>query len=242
MLSLEQQNAWREQYRQIVPDWRPATEVFADLVRIHLQPDSRVLDFGCGRGGLVEQLTHPLTQIVGIDPDWRSVREHRLALPRVAGSGRLPFAAASFDVVYASWVLEHWRSPGDELAEIARVLRPNGVFVFITPNKHHPLIWLNRLLGSVAGIQKAAVAQIYGRAEADTFPVFYRASSSAELSRLAATQQLELVRLDAIPDPTYLAFTPMLFHLFCQLEKAVPEAQRLHLVGCLQKPATLKAL
>jgi hypothetical protein len=34
------------------------------------------------RGGLVEQLAHPLPQMVGIDPDWLSLREHRLEIPR----------------------------------------------------------------------------------------------------------------------------------------------------------------
>ena len=65
MLSLDRQNKLREQYRQMHPTWRPATEVFADLVRAQLRPESRVLDVGCGRGGLVEQLEHPLPQVVG---------------------------------------------------------------------------------------------------------------------------------------------------------------------------------
>ena len=70
MLTLDRQNALREAYRIMRPGWQPATERFAALVRTHLSPDSRILDLGCGRGGLVEQLNHPLAQIVGIDPDW----------------------------------------------------------------------------------------------------------------------------------------------------------------------------
>ncbi|MFW6098202.1 MAG: methionine biosynthesis protein MetW, partial [Chloroflexota bacterium] len=81
MLPLDRQNTLREQYRRRHPQWRPATEVYAELVRQNLRPDSRVLDLGCGRGGLVEQLEHPLRLIAGVDPDHRSLREHRLPLP-----------------------------------------------------------------------------------------------------------------------------------------------------------------
>ena len=84
MLSLDKQNAWREQYRASHPGWQPATELYANLVRQQLTPAARVLDIGCGRGGLVEQLGHPLAQVVGIDPDWLSLREHRLNLTSAA--------------------------------------------------------------------------------------------------------------------------------------------------------------
>jgi hypothetical protein len=36
MLSLERQNELRDQYRQLDPGWRPATEVYADLVEYRL--------------------------------------------------------------------------------------------------------------------------------------------------------------------------------------------------------------
>ena len=77
MLSLDRQNELRQQYQQQNPDWRPATEIYANLVREWLRPSALVLDIGCGRGGLVEQLEHPLSQTVGIDPDWQSLVEHR---------------------------------------------------------------------------------------------------------------------------------------------------------------------
>ena len=50
MLSLERQNELREAYRRANPGWRPATEVYADLVRGRLSGQARLLDLGCGRG------------------------------------------------------------------------------------------------------------------------------------------------------------------------------------------------
>lgn len=235
MLNLDRQNSLREQYRQMRMGWRPATEVYADLVREQLRPASRVLDIGCGRGGLVEQLAHPLAQIVGVDPDWQSLREHRLDLPRVGAMGALPFADESFDVAFASWVLEHWAEPERDLREIGRILTPNGTFIFITPNLRHPLIRLNAMLNTFSDLQKPLIANLYDRAEDDTFPVHYRANDPRVLHKLATTCNLQLATLHFIEDPTYLAFTPTLFRLMTQLEKYVPSASRLHLVGVMQK-------
>lgn len=236
MLSLEKQNTLREQWRQTHPGWRPATEVYADLVRAHLQPEARVLDVGCGRGGLIEQLAHPLDKVVGVDPDWLSLREHRLVMPRAAAfSHALPFASDSFDLIFASWVLEHLIHPQTDLAEIARVLKPGGVFVFITPNRQHPLVGLNRWLARFARLQDKLVTKLYGRAAADTFPAFYRANTPSTLAHLAQQNQLTLTTLHTITDPTYLAFTPTLFHLMARLETRLAAQRRIHLVGIMSQ-------
>ncbi|MFQ5398181.1 MAG: class I SAM-dependent methyltransferase [Anaerolineae bacterium] len=237
MLSLERQNALREAYRQANPGWRPATEVYADLVRQQLRPGARLLDLGCGRGGLVEQLDHPLRQAAGVDPDLQSLREHRLPLPRAAAfSHHLPFAGGSFDLVFASWLLEHLARPSATLGEVRRVLRPGGAFVFITPNGRHPLTWLNRALGHDGRLQSRIVARLYGRAHADTFPTCYRANTAVALRRLAGQNGMALESLEAIADPTYLALTPALFRLMCWMEARLPRGRRLHLVGVLRRP------
>ena len=54
MLTLDKQNALRERYREANPGWRPATEVYSELVQRAINPASRLLDLGCGRGGLLE--------------------------------------------------------------------------------------------------------------------------------------------------------------------------------------------
>ena len=235
MLSLDRQNQLREQYRQAHPNWRPATELYADLVRAHLPPTARLLDLGCGRGGLVEQLRHPVTRLAGVDPDWESLRAHRLVMPRAAAfSDQLPFAATSFEVVCASWLLEHLERPSRTMREVQRVLRPDGVFVFITPNGSHPLALLNRGLGRFARLQARIVERFYGRAGVDTFPTYYRANETAVISALCQANGLRLVELHTVPDPTYLAFTPLLFRLMSWFETKMPPQRRLHLVGLIR--------
>lgn len=237
MLSLDRQNRLRDLYRQQQPDWRPATEVYAGLVRQHLRPADRLLDWGCGRGGLVEQLQHPLTRCVGVDPDWRSLRDHRLPLPRVAGLGAaLPFAADSFHLVLASWVLEHLATPADDLRQIARILQPGGRLIFITPNRRHPLIHLNRVLGRLRIGHHQIITRLYGRAAEDTFPAFYRANDPATLARLTQAAGLRLESWRAIPDPTYLALRSSWLPWLARAEERLPADRRLHLVGVMLRP------
>lgn len=236
MLSLEKQNALREQYRQQQTGWRPATEVYADLVRRSLTPTARVLDLGCGRGGLVEQLDHPIAQVVGVDPDWLSLAEHRLSLPRVvAFSDDLPFAEGSFDLIFASWLLEHLANPGRTFQAISHCLRPKGLFLFLTPNGRHPLSLLNRAFGRLGAWQGQLVERVYGRASADTFPTYYRANSPTQLRQIGTQCGLTLRECHTIPDPTYLAFNSAMFRFMGWLEPRLPADRRLHIVGVYEK-------
>jgi ubiquinone/menaquinone biosynthesis C-methylase UbiE len=242
MLTLEKQNEWRERYRRQHPGWKPATERFAELVHCRMRPDSHLLDLGCGRGGLVEQLVEggfPAGQVIGIDPDWLSLREHRLDIATVQGFSRcLPFAARSFDLIYSSWLLEHLTDPATDFGEIRRILRPTGAFVFLTPNRSHPLSALNRLLGRIGRLQGRLVSRLYGRAAEDVFPTYYRANSVVALHRLAQQSGLELALLEFVPDPSYLAFNAAAFRLMSWIEARLPEERRLHLVGVLTPAAT----
>jgi SAM-dependent methyltransferase len=204
--------------------------VYEDLVSSRLSAGGSVLDLGCGRGGVLERLHSRARLVVGLDPDLRSLREHRVTdFSLAAGAGvALPFADETFDVVVCSWVLEHLRDPERTLAETARVLHRGGSFVFLTPNLCHPLVALNWMLGSVQG---QLAARMYDRSEADTFPVFYRANTGLRIDRLAQNAGLAKRSLQFVGDPTYVAFAPQLFWLGRLLERATLRPFRVHLVG-----------
>ncbi len=241
MLTLDKQNALRERYREANPGWRPATEVYSELVQRAINPASRLLDLGCGRGGLVEQLQHPRSLSVGLDLDFLSLREHRLAadqdpLPRVAAlTERLPFRGRSFDVVLASWVLEHLSAPGCCFHQIRHVLKPAGVFLFITPNRRHPLVNLSRLFGRLTAIQGSLVGMFYGRQRTDTFPAYYRANTPEGLERMAKTVGMRLTHLETVVDPTYLSLRPGMFRFAVGFESRMDSSRYIHLVGQMQR-------
>lgn len=230
-LSLDRQNAYRERYRQLRPGWRPASEVYEHLIRQTLQPGMRVVDIGCGRGGVLEQLGDAVSRPIGLDPDLASLREHRLpSLPRAAAlSSAIPLPAESVDVALSSWVFEHLEQPDRTFAELSRVLCRGGRALFLTPDARSLVVGLNRLLRPA---QRWLVPRLYGRAEADTFPVRYRANTPHAVENLAGAAGLRVERIVCVEDPTYLAFAPWLFRLSILASRVTPAV---HLVGILLK-------
>lgn len=235
MLPLEKQNLLRSRYRQAHPDWRPATEVYEQTIRCYLTPGMRVLDIGCGRGGAFEQLGEAVSFPVGLDSELESLQTHRLPwLSRAAGLvTALPFAAATFDLVICSWVLEHVADPVRTFAEVRRVLKAGGRFIFLTPNAASPLTILARLLRP---LQRVLVTRLYARYESDTFPVVYRANTRQAIVRAMHNVGLQLEALYYIQDPTYLAFTGILYHIAAWWSTRAPMQTRVHLLGIGQHP------
>ena len=95
LLPLTLQNAYRERYRAIRPGWRSSGDQLEAIVRSHVTPSSRVLDLGCGRGGVVELFWREVELAAGLDPDSPSLTDHRApGMPVIRGVGEsLPFVA-----------------------------------------------------------------------------------------------------------------------------------------------------
>src|SRR5260370_38735830 len=179
------------------PGWQTSGSRLEAMVRGYAAAGSSVLGLGCGRGGVVELIWRDVRLAAGLDPDAPSLTGRRApGMPILRGVGEhLPFACGSFDLVVCVWVLEHLREPSTVFGEVARVLRPGGHFVFLTPNLRNPLLVLNRIGKTVPLLQTRLVSRFYGRREADTFPVQYPANTLPSFPRLApasAPQAAEL--------------------------------------------------
>jgi SAM-dependent methyltransferase len=99
-----------------------------------LPSDARWLDVGCGTGVLTQTiLAHAApASVTGIDPSERFIDYARRHTPQPRASLRtgsaesLPFSDDLFDAVVAGLVLNFVPSPERALAEMRRVLRPEG--------------------------------------------------------------------------------------------------------------------
>ena len=101
------------------------------LADTYARPAEGVLDLGCGAGDSVDlfRSRNPGVRWVGADiGESAEVAERtRSDAEFVTFDGEtLPFADASFDLVYCKQVLEHVRRPEPLIREAARVLRPGG--------------------------------------------------------------------------------------------------------------------
>jgi ubiquinone/menaquinone biosynthesis C-methylase UbiE len=99
----------------------------------------RVLELGSGRGANLGLYPSAVTELLLSEPSApmrralrRRARRRGLALEPIAcGAEGLPFADRSFDCLTATMVLCTMPDPAAGLAEVARVLRPGGRFLFL---------------------------------------------------------------------------------------------------------------
>jgi SAM-dependent methyltransferase len=103
----------------------------------------RVLDAGCGEGGVAMAVAarHPTTRVEGVEASPANVRLAR-QLNRYPNAGfrqglaeevHLAFPPASFDLAYSFAVLEHVRDVDATIASIMSVIRRGGRFCFVVP-------------------------------------------------------------------------------------------------------------
>ena len=234
LLPYETQTAYRQRYRAARPGWMASGDQFDFVVQRWLTKDSAVLDLGCGRTGGIERFWKQVRLAVGIDPDAESLRDRTNALPVLRAFGdHLPFAGRAFDMVVSVWVMEHLDAPAAVFSEAARVLKPGGHFVFLTPNAINPLILANRLGQVAPWMQHRLVSNIYGRGKGDTFAVRYRANTTRRLRKLAEASGFSVMELRVIADPTYVAFNAALFRAAMLAERMLPSGLGVHILGDL---------
>ena len=105
------------------------------------QKNPKVLDIGCGRGLLLRAFQQNGCDVTGTEFSDGACRFARdvLKLPvRVGLLDELKFPENSFDVVVMWHVLEHISDPRPMVAEVARILRPGGIFLVAVPNFGSP--------------------------------------------------------------------------------------------------------
>ncbi|HEX2911346.1 MAG TPA: class I SAM-dependent methyltransferase [Chloroflexia bacterium] len=125
----------------------------------------RVLDLGCGMGGLSVAMAQTGAQVQPFDynPAYCNItrlrgRRYGLEFNPVNGGGEhLPFPDAHFDIIVCMDVLEHVQRPEELFSEVNRCLKPGGLlyitainrFAFNDPHYHVRFVnWLPRRLAT----------------------------------------------------------------------------------------------
>src|SRR4051812_23986471 len=121
-------------------------ELFRQEVLDAIRSDHWLLDLGAG-AGIVPQMKFrgQVARACGVDSDERVTRNPFLDEGRVGNGEALPYPDDTFDVVIADNVVEHLTHPAVVFSEVARTLKPGGLFLFKTPNKRHYVATMARL-------------------------------------------------------------------------------------------------
>ena len=120
-----------DMYGRFVGRYAPSLAA-AMIGTVGLEANDRVLDVGCGPGGLATALAEVVGQenVSAVDPSQPFVSVCRARLPtadvRVAAAEELPFEDDSFDAAFAQLVVNFMTDPVRGVGEMRRVVRPGG--------------------------------------------------------------------------------------------------------------------
>jgi SAM-dependent methyltransferase len=210
--------------------------VIERLVRL----GDRLLDAGCGSGRLFTyDLRGHASLIVGVDLTSDVGQNPNIDSPLRASLTALPFASETFDLIICKHVLEHLDQPESAFRELARILRPQGRLLILTPNRFHYVPLLAALLPRPF---QRLVAGGRGLTPGEVHTTVYGANTPRRLRRLArqAGLRVAVLRLFETP-PVYLAFHPLAFALGVAYERLVNRFEalaplRVNLLAVLRKP------
>ncbi len=195
-------------------------QLFSEKVKDCLRKDHHVLDLGAG-AGIVPHLNYrgQVARVCGIDPDERVLENPHLDEAVVAQGEVVPYRDNSFDLVVSANVLEHLPEPVTVFEEIHRVLKPDGRFLFKTPNKWHYVALIAR---STPHSFHEYVNRVRGREEHDTFPTLYRVNSPRKIRECASKAGFREVEIRLFEGrPEYLRMTRLTYVLGTIYEKMV---------------------
>src|SRR5579859_3387982 len=202
--------------RWIDPSRQYSQVVYARLVA-ELVPDGAVwLDAGCGHqvfklssGRDEAEIVARVQLAIGCDLGWQALLAHRILTARVCADLFFFFKQkTAYEIMTLNYVAEHLEEPEKTFAEMARLLRPEGMLVVLTPNSLGYFVRLTRLGRKFlpdALVRKFILLREF-RSPQDIFPTFYRANTRNDLVRQMEQAGLREVSFRMIKDPAVFSF------------------------------------
>ncbi len=195
---------WR--HLRDLPYFRAMLRAVEDSFYQDLEIPGPILDVGCGDGHFASvAFSHPID--VGLDPWWAPLVEaHSRKAYRVtvqADGAQMPFPEGWFGSAISNSVLEHIPHIDAVLADVARVVRPGGLFVFCVPNHRFPELLLGTQVLNSLGLKSAGAA--YSR-------LFNRISRHAHTERPEVWEE-RLARVGFTVERCWDYFPPEALHV-----------------------------
>lgn len=136
----------KSEYRNIFENeenhfyYRAINGLVLDIIkREGVKSDARILDAGCGTGGLLKLLSNFEAEGVDISLEALKFCKLRVAKAKQGSLEKLPFRDKSFEAVISIDVIYHKYVKDDfqVMKELSRVLKPNGLLILRAPAFKH---------------------------------------------------------------------------------------------------------
>lgn len=183
-----------------------------EVIAAALEPlaGARILDIGCGRGGLAKALIARGAHVTGIDPQEKALAEARKAAPEaefVQGHGEsLPFDDGAFDAAVFQNSLHHLpvERMDAALGGAVSIVRPGGAVLVVEPLAEGSSFELLRPIDDESAVRAAALAAV-ARAAAQDGVAIVRQEDFLRVSRFAGFQEAIASKMGASPERARLA-------------------------------------
>lgn len=198
-------------HRRFYGGYKSPFDRFNEEARRLANEDSVVLHAGCGADSSIGFRT-VARATVGIDLDEWVLHNSDVDLGIIGDISHLPLADECVDFAVSRWVLEHLRRPDLFIQETARILKPGGCLLVLTPNLYHYFALAVRIVP--ISIQRWTIQNLLSGNPDEVFPTFYRANTICRIRSIATKAGLVEVRshmLEGAPSilrfflPIYLA-------------------------------------
>lgn len=240
--------AWQQdylaKYYSADSGWTDGNVVFHGLCESVIPKGGEILEIGAGPTNVTSDFLASLGRLQGVDIDADVQNNTALAASHVLDGEAYPFEDNTFDACVSNYVIEHVADPRGHLTEIARVLRPGGVYIFRTPNFWHYVSLVSHLTPHSFHRLVANRLRNLPEESHDPYPTHYRLNTRSAVKMAAKQSGLTVDRLDLLEkEPMYGLGSRLLFFPFMAYERIVNSSDifsnlRANILGVLRKPDT----
>ncbi len=202
-----------------LPNWENGRKQFFRLIEKYAQRNNRILEIGAGPTNKTTAFLSGIGTVTGLDVD-PAVKSNVHCQEAVIYDGtQVPFADSIFDLVVSDYVCEHIEHPLELTREIYRVLRPEGRYIFRTPNLWHYV----SLVGKFSPHRFHKLVANPLRRKTSTggiYPTFHRMNTRRACRRVLERAGFSIIVIEMIEkEPSYGMSSRLLFYPFMMWER-----------------------
>lgn len=131
---------WEQVLKAPTPAYQELFDAEKEYLNTHIEPNSLVLDIGCGEGRNMQSILQKTQNVYGIDNDQKAVEDAKKKFEKIdtvkvvsASADKLPFEDETFDTVTFLMILPNLENNKDSsIGESARVLKKGGKLILST--------------------------------------------------------------------------------------------------------------